>query len=144
MVMCRNSIVKMLRLALCWPLVVGTAVAADISVTSTFVSAGPTCDATAGAGMGTYSTPDGTARTWINADNYCITQGMRLPTDVELVELYNKYPGNQIATTCGWPTDMEYWSSIEFGTDSGIYWYVDLSDGGKWYGQNPRYVTCVR
>lgn len=129
---------------------VGAAVAADISVTSTFTSAGPnpnppsTCDATAGAGQGGYLTPDGTLRDWSAADSYCTSQGMRLPTRDELVALYNANPNNTIATTCGWPTDGNYWSSTQYAP--GNHYFVNLGNGfvSNYSDFNVIYVTCVR
>lgn len=147
--MCRNSIVTILRLALCWPLVVGTAVAADISVTSTFVPAGPqpavpTCDAAAGAGQGGFETPDGQTRNWYVADDYCTSQGMRLPTKDELVALYDAYPNDQIRTTCGWPTDHTYWSATK--NSGGGHHTVSLSNGfvGHDLETDYDYMACVR
>lgn len=129
---------------------VGAAVAADISVTSTFTSAGPnpnpppTCDATAGAGQGGYSTPDGQHRSWSSANSYCTSQGMRLPTKDELVALYNANPNNTIATTCGWPTDFSYWSSTQ--SSSGYHYDVQLVNGFVYgrYDSSLSNVTCVR
>ncbi|WP_395948444.1 adhesion domain-containing protein [Aeromonas mytilicola subsp. aquatica] len=142
--MCRKSIVKILRLTLCWPLVVGTAVAADISVTSTFVSAGPTCDATAGAGMGDYSTPDGSLRQWDDANNYCISQGLRLATDDEMRALYKAYPNNEISSKCKWPTDEPYWESDQASSSS--HFYVHLNNGNSYTRPDSfeHYVTCIR
>ncbi|MNJ44737.1 hypothetical protein D3C77_398020 [compost metagenome] len=144
--MCRNSIVTILRLALCWPLVVGLAVAADISVTSTFKpdEAVPTCDATAGAGLGGYSTPDGAARDWFSANRYCTDQGLRLPTRDELISLYYAYINGAISTTCGWPSGDYYWSSTEYSATA--HYGVDLIDGDTRLADdgNADYVTCVR
>lgn len=145
--MCRNSIVTILRLTLCWPLMVGTVVAADISVTSTFVSAGPvpTCDATAGGGLGSYATPDGQPRIWAGAADYCAGLGMRLPLKDELLELYNAYPNNEITTVCGWPsTSYGYWTSSS--TTPGFHTVVLLDNGAVTEVANTviSAVACVR
>lgn len=126
------------------------AMAESVSVTSTFVAAGPqpavpTCDATAGAGQGGYATPDnGMGYNWFAADSYCTSQGLRLPTKDELVALYNAYQNDSIASVCGWPTGNYYWSSTQNG--SGSHYSVYLNNGGVYvyYDSNYGHVTCVR
>ncbi|MNC03360.1 hypothetical protein D3C76_813550 [compost metagenome] len=148
--MYRRHCLKILSLVLMFGSAVGlagAAVAADISVTSTFVPTGPlppTCDATAGAGQGTFATPDGQSRTWSQSNSHCTGQGMRMPTDDELTALYDAYPNGQIASVCGWPTLDNYWSSTE--RSSGEHYFVSLYDGyvGSDLDSSTNYVACVR
>ncbi|MGS3176593.1 hypothetical protein [Aeromonas sanarellii] len=144
--MCRNSIVTILRLTLCWPLMVGTVVAADISVTSTFVSEepDPTCDATAGPGLGGFSTPDRQRRNWSESDNYCTSQGMRMPTSDEWKALADNYiASGGLISTCNWPSDYPYWTATEF--NDGHYAVLGNGNISTVYGDDySLYVTCVR
>ncbi|MFQ2154809.1 adhesion domain-containing protein [Aeromonas sanarellii] len=149
--MYRRHYLKILSLVLMFGSAVGlagAAVAADISVTSTFVPTGPlppTCDATAGAGQGKFATPDGQYRNWSDANSYCTGQGMRMPTRDELVALYNAYPANQMDDVCGWPTTQYYWSSTVYS--SGYHYMITLINGVVHGGDDDflkLYVACVR
>ncbi|MNE47547.1 hypothetical protein D3C80_1419580 [compost metagenome] len=118
-------------------------------MTSTFIPAGPqpavpTCDATAGAGQGGYTTPDGIVRNLNDANSYCAGQGLRLATHDELFALYDAYPDQQIKTVCGWDSGTYYWTS-EFAIDGSAV-VVNLLNGTHSTlpvdGKNG--VTCVR
>lgn len=155
--MSRGRIVKMLSLALMWSLggLVGPAVAAEISVTTTFTAAPPVstpgCDDGTGTtvvevpGVGIF-TPSCQAMDWSTASSYCagLGNGYTLPTKDQLVALYNAYPNNQMNTTWGWPTDYGYWSSTQYG--SGYHYYVSLYNGNVHYSYDSigKYVACVR
>lgn len=110
----------------------------------------PTANTVVVPGVGTFAKPDGTYRTWSDANSYCndlVSGGAsdwRLPTRAELVSFYNAYPNNKIKTVLGWPTNDVYWSSTVYS--AGTHYIVNLSTGNISAGPDSRtvYVTCVR
>ncbi len=91
----------------------------------------------------------GTGYTYSNAALLCTNTAngldWRLPTQVELLDLYHLYPSPANSTLAGqgW-TLYGTWSSTPFS--AGAHYYVDLSVGfvGAVYDTVTGYVTCVR
>jgi hypothetical protein len=88
--------------------------------------------------------PDTTLRDRIQSDTFCNTNttagltGWRLPTDLELYDIYSD-KGSAYFTAAGWTNDWIY-TSVPY-----VNWYrvVRLSDGLGSYTVAPEHTTCV-
>ncbi|MFM5590682.1 hypothetical protein ACET60_05715 [Aeromonas veronii] len=105
----------------------------------------------------TFTCPPPRGMTWFVANDYCQSQGARLPTVRELQSLHaNKTSGgnnSQMCTKYGWPLGgqcgggAQYWTGESRSSGSEFYWIVYMNDGtASEFGHYPggRQVTCVR
>lgn len=97
-------------------------------------------------GVGCFNNANGQYLNWSDASDFCVGlgDGYVVPSQEQLLALYNAYPNNQMNTTWEWPTNDTYWSSTE--APSGAYYSVFLSDGNLYDNPNDTnsYVVCVR
>jgi len=90
---------------------------------------------------------------WLQADDFCYAlnyygmRSWRLPTDQELLSLYNEavttHPTGAVFDKYNWPTFYVFWSSTSYA--AGTYSTMNLMDGTvrQEIDNYAKYVTCV-
>lgn len=105
------------------------ALAQGVSVTSTFISAGPAtdCDDSISGnqvhlpGTGCFFVMGGVSLSWYFTENRCegyvelVNKGYRMPTLEEFHALYNVYPNGGLSNVFGWSTYSPYWTGTKDG-----------------------------
>jgi len=105
--------------------------------------------------IGNFLAPDTARKVWSSAQNDCVSKGARLPTSIELVQLFASATGSsantEMCSKYGWPLnaacgggDNHYWTS-NAGNVTG-HLAVDMSAGNIFDSADvaARHVTCVR
>lgn len=103
-------------------------------------------------GIGVFSKPDGSNRTWAEAQEYCsnLLRGgfddWRLAVESELKAVYALYPSGSVRTRFDWPTATTYyWTGTvgSLGTGHRYFGFLDGASGNSIDGVR-RNVTCIR
>ncbi|PJG58323.1 DUF1566 domain-containing protein [Aeromonas cavernicola] len=102
------------------------------------------------SGLGMFSKPDGTNRTWSEANTYCtdLVRGgfsdWRLASETELRALYDRYPRSAVDSRFDWPTGTTYyWTSTVGGLGHRYIGFLDGAAGNSGDGIR-RNVACIR
>ncbi|NYH07453.1 Ig-like domain-containing protein [Pseudomonas moraviensis] len=91
------------------------------------------------SGIRTMLRNDGNWRKWVDAHNYCVSRGGRLPTVNEMLAFYTLYARESfnVARLLGWPLIDDH-PHNRFGAWCTDYWYFNLS-GTNAHGSNVPY-----